>query len=283
MKGRKEDRGGIADLYLEQYALSELPEQMAQQLDASALAAAREELEANNLQLLAQLPAERQVPVIRSRYAVEKARAEALARDRARVRRGVWAGTVAAASAAAVLMVVAPWVDDEDSTGPTRTGVVTPRPVDDVRIKGPREPEPPAPYLNIYRQVDGSPERLDDGAAAGQGDLIQLTYVAEKSKHGVVLSLDGAGSITLHWPEKPDGSTLLKGRGEIPLLHAYELDAAPLYERFVFVTSDRPIDVGKVLKAARELASDASSAATARLEVPAEWKQSDFTLRKVER
>ena len=119
--------------------------------------------------------------------------------------------------------------------------------------------------------------------SAGRGDLIQLTYVAEKSKHGVVFSLDGAGSVTLHWPERPDGSTLLKTDGETPLLHAYELDAAPLYERFVFVTSDRPIDVNRVLKAARELASNARSAASASLEIPADWKQSDFTLKKVER
>ncbi len=284
MKGRDKDRGGIADLYLEQHALGELPEQLAGQLDRSELGAAREELQANNEEILAELPVERQVPIIRSRYAMEKARAEALAREQARVRRGAWAGAVAAASAAAVLLlVVMPSVHDRDDPDPRGPGVVAPLPVDEVRIKGPQKPEPAAPYLNVYRQSGGAPERLDDGAAAGPGDLIQLTYVAEKSKHGVVLSLDGAGNVTLHWPEKPDGSTLLKSRGETPLLHAYELDAAPLYERFVFVTSDKPIEVPEVLEAARRLASDARSAATDPLEIPADWKQSDFTLNKVDR
>jgi hypothetical protein len=284
MKDGEGNRGDIPQLYLEQYALGELPEELAGQLDASELRAAREKLQADDEAILKQLAAEQQVPVIRSGYAREKARAEALSRERARVRRGVWAGAIAAAGAVAVLLVVVPMADDVvDSGAGDRRGIVPPGPTDRVRIKGPRKPAPDAPYLNVYRQSEDAPERLDDGAAAGQGDLIQLTYVAEQSKHGVVLSLDGAGRVTLHWPETPDGSTLLKPEGETPLLHAYELDAAPLYERFLFVTSERPIDVGRVLRAARKLASEPRSAASGALQLPADWKQSDFTLKKVER
>jgi hypothetical protein len=284
MKGRDEDRGGIADLYREQYALGELPEELAQKLDASELQAACEELKHSDEEILRQLPAELQVPVIRSRYMMEKTRAEALGRERARVRRGVWAGAVAAAGAVAVLLVVMPFAGGGGDADRSARGDLTPRSAaDSVRIKGPRRAAVAGPYLNVYRSTDGMPERLDDGAAASRGDLIQLTYVADGGKHGVVLSIDGAGRVTLHWPETPAGSTLLKQKGETALLHAYELDAAPLYERFVFVTSDRPLDVERVLRAARKLARDTGASAKSALELPAGWKQTFFTLKKVER
>ena len=43
-------------------------------------------------------------------------------------------------------------------------------------------------------------QRLNDGATAARGDLIQVTYGG--AGYGVVLSIDGTGKVTPHWPDK---------------------------------------------------------------------------------
>ena len=54
---------------------------------------------------------------------------------------------------------------------------------------------------------------------------------------------------------------------------AIELDNAPGFERFFFVTSDSSLDVEYIMKMARKLASDASRAKTANLDLPEGFKQ----------
>jgi len=60
--------------------------------------------------------------------------------------------------------------------------------------------------------------------------------------------------VTLHFPDAETASTKLESEGEQLLDQAYELDAAPAFERFFFVTSSAPIDQKRVLIAAERLA-----------------------------
>lgn len=144
-----------------------------------------------------------------------------------------------------------------------------------VRIKG------LVPQLHLHRQRDGGIEQLHDGSMAREGDLIQISYMAAGNHYGVVVSLDGSGVVTLHHPERPEIRATLVAHGEHALDHAYELDDAEPYERFVFVTSgDEPLQPSVVLAAARSLARRGDAARDSSLPLPERWQQSSITLQK---
>jgi hypothetical protein len=103
-------------------------------------------------------------------------------------------------------------------------------------IKGP-------PSLHVFRKAGKAAERLADGAAARAGDELQLAYNAKGKRFGALLSLDGAGRVTFHLPETGGKAEALP-RGLVTLPHAYQLDAAPAFERFVLVVGDKPFDLG---------------------------------------
>jgi hypothetical protein len=119
------------------------------------------------------------------------------------------------------------------------------RPVDEgtfeERLKG-------EPSLRVYRKLDRKTERLKDGANARPGDELQLSYMAGGRRYGAVLSLDGAGRVTFHLPS--GGSTgqapALNSRGEVLLPASYQLDAAPQFERFLLVASDKPFSLDRL-------------------------------------
>ncbi|PTL75921.1 ActD protein [Vitiosangium sp. GDMCC 1.1324] len=136
------------------------------------------------------------------------------------------------------------------------------------------------PKLLVHRQTQGgAPEPLVDSARARQGDVLQLSYVSAGRRYGAVLSVDGRGSVTLHFPESLTGSLELKG-GTVSLPSAYELDDAPAFERFFFVTSDAPFDVNALMDAARQLAQDPGSARNQPLPLPEQLSQTSVTLEK---
>jgi len=136
--------------------------------------------------------------------------------------------------------------------------------------------------LIIHRKVADHPVRLADGDRVHDADLVQVGYTAAKDVHGVILSIDGAGTVTLHSPERGDASTALEHGHFAVLPHAYELDAAPGFERFFLVTSRAPIDVAVVLDAAHRLASRPEAARHRELDLPHPWQQSSVLLRKLE-
>lgn len=133
------------------------------------------------------------------------------------------------------------------------------------------------PVLFVYRKVRGQARSLGDGTVLLKGDQLQLGYRAGEATHGVLLSIDGRGAVTLHWPD--DGNTALRTRGRIVLPHAYELDDAPEFERFFFVTGDEPVDVDAVRHAANAVAGT-PDARTQPLPLSDHLDQQDFLVRK---
>jgi hypothetical protein len=134
------------------------------------------------------------------------------------------------------------------------------------------------PSLAIYRKSGESQQRLDSGATAHQGDLLQLGYVAGGHKFGAIVSLDGAGNWTLHHPARSDLPPLLATEGEVLLDHSYELDAAPRFERFFFVVGADAFDVKGLLE--RLKSQQASLSGGAMPELPEAHAVVAFDLKK---
>ena len=111
--------------------------------------------------------------------------------------------------------------------------------------------------------------------------MLRLGYVAAGRRFGVILSIDGRGAVTLHFPSSPTGATALAGPGESLLPDAFELDDAPEFERFFLITADSPPAVDGVLAAARSLGASSHGAGVGLLELPPGLDQTSFLLRKV--
>ena len=149
---------------------------------------------------------------------------------------------------------------------------------EETRLKGAR------PHLVVHRQTAGGAETLGAGDPARAGDVLQVGYVAAPPRggatYGVILSIDGRGTVTLHHPSGEGPASRLEGEGERLLGHAYRLDDAPGYERFFLVTSPRPFRVSAALEAARKLAVSPRGARLADLELPRGLVQGSLLLVK---
>jgi hypothetical protein len=248
----------VPDFLLEQLILSELPPEK----EADVLRDL--EAEPGGMDRLARLRASNQE--ILGTYLPERATTEinrrlALTRSEPRsqpARSRIWVLAPALAAAAAILF----WVILPLERGP---GVD----LQTTRVKG-------NPGLVIYRKVPQGVEELGNGSRVRPGDVLQVGYQAAGATHGVIISVDGRGAVTLHFPASPADPTALAEAGAQSLPHAYELDDAPDFERFFFVTSDHPIGVETVLAAGRTLGSDETNS----LVLPAGLRQTSFLVKK---
>ncbi len=175
-----------------------------------------------------------------------------------------WFAIPAIATAAAALALVLIMTPNGMPTPPDEQPEV-------IILKGSHEP-----VLFIFRKGKGQEDLLKKGAIVKRGDVLQLKYAARGAKHGTIFSIDGLGAVTLHFPNEPRDSTELKGNGANSLGFSYELDDAPGFERFFFVTSQGPIDVQTVLEAGRKLGPDE----TGMLLLPNGLNQNHFLLTK---
>ena len=148
------------------------------------------------------------------------------------------------------------------------------------RIKGSENIDRSKPHLLIYRKNDKNVDLLKDGDLAKAGDLLQIAYGSAGENYGVILSYDGSGTVTLHYPENETDSALLGDQKLVLLSLAYELDEAPDYERFIFVTSKSKIDVQSVINKAKVLAQKSSGAAHKKLQLSNSYNQYSFLLKK---
>ena len=240
----------VPDLLLERLALGEL--------SAAEAARVRERVEAEpgGLERLAEL--ERSDGEILERYAPRPMAARIEGRlavePRAKAPRRWW---IPAAPLAAAALAVAVWVAMPESHKVEVQKKVknhTPHPpahgAETERVKG-------RPQLMVFRDVAGDDEHLEDGDVASAGDLLQVKYRAGDARYGVILSIDGRGGVTRHFPEETGGSTKLELGGAIALERSYELDDAPEFERFILVSSRQQIVVEDVVRAAAGLGDGA--------------------------
>jgi hypothetical protein len=259
----------IPDWLVERALLDEVAPAMRERLERTD----RRELEARVAALRAENEAELAAYPAAAAVALLEGRVAAQAQRWRRERRLKWFSAMSAVAAAAVVIAVL--------VGRHGAGDVAQVPVDHdeggVRVKGPAR-------LLAFRQVGERAEQLTQDALVHAGDVLQLRYKPVGQNYGVIASVDGAGVVTLHFPASedaaPEATALEQKMTALP--RAYELDDAPRFERFFFITSDQPIDVQQTLASLRNFArrSDSDSAA---LELPAGHHQWSLRLRKPDR
>jgi hypothetical protein len=154
------------------------------------------------------------------------------------------------------------------------TGGTDPATQGDERIKGQR------PALVVYRRTADGSELLADGAVARPGDLLRVAYRGAGRSYGVIVSIDGRGTLTRHLPPNGDRAAALKRESTVLLDSAYELDEAPQWERFYFVTGDTPFSITPVEDAVRRAAANDRRGTPAALALPDGLEQSTFSIQK---
>ncbi len=237
----------IPDLFVEQHRLGELDPAHQAELDAVADLDARiAALDASDREILDTLPPNLVMPAVRLR---------------ARQPRRAWTISVLALAATLLLAVA---VVPQLVQGPPPPGE---------RTKGLGD------TLELHRLEGTDAVAMHPGDVARAGDRVQLSYIAQ-GQYGVIVSIDGRGAVTLHSPHGSHRAAELLRGGSQPLPESYELDDAPAYERFIFVTGPSAFDVEMVRKAASELASDPERARSEPLDLPADLAQESFLLRK---
>jgi hypothetical protein len=152
----------------------------------------------------------------------------------------------------------------------------TVQPIDDgsgIRLKGLQ------PTLQIHRVTDAGAQELAPEASAHEGDRLQLSYIAGEDRYGVVFSVDGRGTVTVHMPLSGNQAVELAKDGATILGSSYALDDAPAYERFFLVTSKEPFALSTVTSAANQLAQG-GHADQGQLSLPSNLHQTPVLLLK---
>lgn len=136
------------------------------------------------------------------------------------------------------------------------------------------------PAILLFRKTASGSEPLQDGAVARPGDLLRIGYRAAGSAWGLILSVDSRGLVTRHLPREGGRAERLSAASQVLLDFAYELDDAPLWERFYFVAGPEPFDVAPVVEAARGVSSASVSGPPPALPLGMKLKQSSLLLVK---
>jgi hypothetical protein len=248
----------INDRLLERFLLNELPAEDIKEIEREIhndpdLKDRLEKLEASNRDILNRYPAKQMADEIRNNVRLEKLKQINQIQSNKRAPQSLMFKRLAFASPALVAIIVFFFILSPFKEHINR--IDNPLQTDVTRIKG-SELDMSKPNLLIYRNTDGQIETLKDGSGAGTGDLLQLAYTVPEAHYGVIFSIDGNGVVTWHFPDNMKQLVKLEKMKKVLLKNAYELDDAPEFERFFFITSPEPIDGAKLLKEAEEAAKD---------------------------
>ncbi len=151
---------------------------------------------------------------------------------------------------------------------PVKSGIET------TRIKG------LTPYIKIYKETKNGAVLLGNNSPVKKNDILQLSYNSAGYKYGIIFSIDGNGTVSLHFPEADTSSSKLKPGMEVPLPYAYKLDDAPYFERFFLITSNSGINVDKFLKDVKKLSLSRVADKNFNLNIPGGFRQSSILLKK---
>lgn len=248
----------VPDLLVEQLLLGELAEAQAQSVRARLEAdddprLAR--LEASNTDILDAHPPEVVARRIQARInALEPESSGGFAWP-------VWGAAAGLAVAAAALLV---WTlgPGSEPAPPSSVRVAVANPPAGERLKGDAA-------VVLERKLGTRAEALLAESEVSPGDTLQVSYRSGGWSHGVLVSLDGAGAVTLHFPDGPGESTALQAEGTA-VLHAFELDDAPGFERFLFFTANSPLDPDAIVKRVESMGRAPNPARAPVLPSPAE-------------
>ncbi len=260
----------INDYYLERYVLGELPQEEAQEIlhlvsENPEIKDALKKIELSNQDILALYPPSKVKANLLSEYEKRV--------DKSIVSRWLEMSSlsskriIAVSSVSAVLLLLIfffglPISNKRDVLNPYEVGP------DFSLVKGINSLDLTKTQLLVFRKTGEEVEVLDSGTLSNKGDLLQLAYVATHEPFGIILSIDGRGEITLHYPETKYESTELLMNKRSLLPHAIELDDAPGFERFFFITSKNKINVEVVLTIVKDWAQNPDRVRESELDLP---------------
>ena len=101
---------------------------------------------------------------------------------------------------------------------------------DGLRIKG------LSARMEVWKKTGDSAVQMENLGEAREGDEIQLRYAVAEKCFGLLFSMDGNGTITMHMGHENRAVELEPGK-MTTLPFAYKLDNAPKFEKFFFLTS----------------------------------------------
>jgi len=292
----------IPDIYIEQYLLNELPENLRKEMNELIMAENSlrdriENLKESNKSILSGYPAEFMISEIEKRAKSIKSAAESAAEpenhqaeNSANQARSVIINfsiknlykkisgassrryTLSLASAAVIILVVFFMVPGLRITDRFNTEYET-----DVRIKGLES------KLVIYRMKGKEIEELKNFDIARKGDIIQLGYIAtDKYRYGTIISIDGRGTVTLHHPESTENQNELTINKKIILNKSYELDDSPSFERFIMILSTEPVHTSDIISKAKKLAISRESSLNGPIDAGKETIEFSSVIKKIE-
>lgn len=254
---------------LERYILGDLPRKEIKEIENqlekdSRLREVVERLKKSNKEILNQYPPDSVIPKILSRYKEESSKEENIKRIRSTFFKRLLYASPVLASALVLLFIILH------------------RPAEDTRIKGIQTVDITKPQIIICRKITDEVEVLKSGDRSKVGDLLQIAYVPAGKIYGVIFSIDGNGTVTLHYPEDNNKSSLLEQKQKVFLGSSYELDDAPKFERFFFITAMSEINVQEILERAKAFANSLESAEKGILTLPDTYSQFSIILKKGE-
>lgn len=287
----------IPDIYLEQYVLGELPENLRKDIDAllqkdPELIRRIAEIKNSDSDILATYPAELMASRIIGRKRIVKLSAEQSRPGNIRKpglsermlsisgalnsflqnmnsRRFV----LSIASASVIIFMILFTIP-----GIIGTNGILKQSGDDVRIKGLDS------KLILYRIKGKEVEELKNLSTAKNGDIIQAAYIATGGyRHGMIISIDGRGTVTKHFPENGNPAGELVMNQKILLNKSYELDDSPSFERFIMILSPGPIDTDKVIEKAKKLAISSEKAENGSVKIGEDLIEYSIILKKADR
>jgi len=90
--------------------------------------------------------------------------------------------------------------------------------------------------MEVWKKTGDSAVQMSNLDEAREGDEIQLRYSVPEKCFGLLFSMDGNGTLTMHMAEGNRAIALEPGK-MTTLPFAYKLDNAPKFEKFFFLTS----------------------------------------------
>lgn len=142
-----------------------------------------------------------------------------------------------------------------------------------VRIKG-------ETTFKIYQKHFDDFENMKEGSQVENYDNLQLSYLAGTDNYGIIFSIDGRGIVTLHYPYSENTVPKLDKKGEIFLQYSYQLDDAPEFERFFFITSEKTFEVSRIIKKTENLIAGGILGKKGSLNLSEDFSESSILLLK---
>lgn len=96
--------------------------------------------------------------------------------------------------------------------------------------------------MEVWKKTEKGIVQMENLAEAREGDEIQLRYSVPQKCFGLLFSMDGNGTITLHMGNENKAIALEPGK-MVTLPFAYKLDNAPKFEKFFLLTSQKEFEL----------------------------------------